>query len=72
MLIDGKTTFNIGYDRCYCHVVYIHNVAGRCYLPMDMMAKKCLCDRCYGHIIIGWYFDHVTDGTPHVWQLIIR
>ena len=40
MLTDGKTTFNIGYDRCYCHVVYIHNVVGRCYLQMDMMAKK--------------------------------
>ena len=39
MLIDGKATFNIGYDRCYCHVVYIHIVVGRCYLPMDMMAK---------------------------------
>ena len=23
MLTDGKTTFNIGYDRCYCHVVYM-------------------------------------------------
>ena len=39
MLIDGKPTVNIGYDRCYCHVVYIHSVVGRCYLPMDMMAK---------------------------------
>ena len=39
MLIDGKPTFNIGYDRCYCHVIYIHSVVGRCYLPMDMMAK---------------------------------
>ena len=24
MLTDGKTTFNVGYDRCYCHVIYIH------------------------------------------------
>ena len=39
MLIDGKTTFKICYDRCYCHVVYIHSVVGRCYLPMDMMTK---------------------------------
>ena len=39
MLTNGNTTFNIGYDRCCCHVVYIHSVVGRCYLPMDMMAK---------------------------------
>ena len=39
MLTDGKTTFDVGYGRCYCHVVYIHSVVGRCYLPMDMMAK---------------------------------
>ena len=50
MLTDGKTTFNIGYDRCYCHVVYIHSVVGRCYLPMDMMAKNCLFDKCYSHL----------------------
>ena len=113
MLKDGKTTFNIAYDRCYCHVAYIHSVVGICYLPMDMMAKIafvtdvivthvsvadgdhifrdnqsvcivadgksyvsgwCYCHsgRCYYHIIVGWYFDHVADGTPHVWQLIIR
>ena len=39
MLTDSKTTFYIGYDRCYCHVVYIHSVVVRCYLPMDMMTK---------------------------------
>ena len=25
MLTDGKSTFNVGYDRCCCHIVYIHN-----------------------------------------------
>ena len=24
MLTDGKTTFNVGCDSCYCHVIYIH------------------------------------------------
>ena len=33
MLTDGKSTFNVGYDRCYCHVIYIQDVVGRCYLP---------------------------------------
>ena len=55
MLSDGKASFNIGYDRCYCHVVYVHSVVGRCYLPMDMMAELPLTD------VIVTYVS-VTDG----------
>ena len=39
MSTDGKSTCSIGYDKCYCHVIYIH---GRCWQMLfanDMMAK---------------------------------
>ena len=63
MLIDGKTTFNIGYDNCYCHFVYIHNVVGRCYLPIDMMAKIAFVTD-----VIVTYLS-VADGD-HIFEII--
>ena len=33
MLTDGKSTFNVGYDRCGYHVIISIIVVGRCYLP---------------------------------------
>ena len=53
----------LAYDRCYCHVVYIHNVVGRCYLPMDMMAKIAFVTD-----VIVTYVS-VADGD-HIFEII--
>ena len=75
MLTDGKSTFNVGYDRCCCHVIVSIIVVGRCYLPKDMMAK-CLCDKCCSHMCLVADGNHifryssvyiVTDGKSHMY-----
>ena len=40
MLTDGKSTCSVGYDRCYCHVIYIHRCCWQMLFAKDMMANN--------------------------------